>query len=318
MTEIIKPIFLLGATAAGKTAVAIELHNYLPVEIISVDSALIYRKMNIGTAKPSKAEQRKAPHRLIDIIEPWEQYSVSCFIEDAKKEIADIIAHDNIPLLVGGTMMYYKALEHGITDMPSASTELRLELNNKAMKIGWKAMHDELARIDPASAIRIHPNDPQRIQRALEVWCCSGKTMTEWHQKSALSERIAAIKFGLFPDIRSILHQRIATRFAMMLTEGFIEEVEALMAIEVMNKDMPSMRCVGYRQVWSYLDGNGSLEIMKEKAVAATRQLAKRQITWMRKMQNLQLFDSSLLSTKQMVDSIVRSVGENTYRGHNV
>ncbi len=308
MVGTIKPIFLLGATAAGKTAVAIELHKHLPVEVISVDSALIYKRMDIGTAKPNAAELAQAPHQLINIIEPWEQYSVSRFIDDAKSEIANSIANDKIPLLVGGTMMYYKALEQGLTDMPSASTELRLELDSRAQEIGWNAMHHYLARIDPISAARIHPNDPQRIQRALEVWYCSGKTMTQWYKESALSDGIDAYKFALFPDNRPLLHKRIADRFDSMLNQGFIEEVEALKAIDVMHKGLPSMRCVGYRQVWEYLENNESLESMKNKAIAATRQLAKRQITWMRKMQNLKLFDSSILSTQEMVIAIVQNI----------
>lgn len=308
VADTIKPVFLLGATAAGKTALAMELAQRMPFEIISVDSALIYRSMDIGTAKPTPEELRSAPHRLIDIIDPWEQYSVSRFIVDAKKAISEIVSQGRIPLLTGGTMMYYKALQQGLTDMPSANAELRTELDNKAAAMGWQGMHEELEKIDPDSAARIHPNDPQRIQRALEVYYASGITMTEWHQDSASSEQIDAIMFGLFPEDRQLLHDRIALRFDLMLEQGFIEEVERLKSNPLISSELPSMRCVGYRQVWQYLEGMDSREDMREKGVAATRQLAKRQITWMRKMPGLMRLDSSSLSTAQMTEMILAAV----------
>lgn len=305
MTELnlCPPIFLLGATAAGKTAVAIELVKNLPMEIVSVDSALIYRYMDIGTAKPDKHELAVAPHRLIDIVDPWESYSVSRFIEDAKKNMTEIRSRGNIPLLVGGTMMYYKALEFGLSAMPSASPELRHELEQRAAHEGWEALHEELRKLDPSSAGRIHPNDPQRIQRALEVWYSSGKTMTEWHAEE-LEPAMEAIKFGLFPENRAILHQRISDRFHSMLDLGFIHEVEKLRAMPDMTAELPSMRCVGYRQVWQYLDGEDSFDTMIDKGLAATRQLAKRQITWMRSMQNLALFDSCDIPLPDIVNEI--------------
>lgn len=305
MTELnsCPPIFLLGATATGKTAVAIELIKKLPMEIISVDSALIYRHMNIGTAKPNEKELAAAPHRLIDIVDPWERYSVSRFIEDAKQNITEIQSRGKIPLLIGGTMMYYKALEFGLSDMPSASPELRHKLEQRASQDGWEVLHEELRKVDPSSASRIHPNDPQRIQRALEVWYSSGKTMTQWHAEE-LKPAMAAIKFGLFPEKREVLHKRISDRYTMMLELGFVEEVEKLRAMPGMTAELPSMRCVGYRQVWQYLDGEDSFDTMMDKGLAATRQLAKRQITWMRSMQNLTLFDSCDMALQDIVNEI--------------
>ena len=304
----LKPVFLLGATACGKTDVAVELVNRLPAEIISVDSALIYRGMDIGTAKPTQHELKSAPHRLIDILEPWECYSVSQFIDDAHKEIAEVQARDRIPLLVGGTMLYYKALESGLAQMPSADGSLRKKLEDKAHEAGWEAMHRELQYVDPDSAARIHPNDPQRIQRALEVYYASGKTMTHWHKNASSTPGIDAVKFALFPDDRISLHQKIADRFDTMLENGFIEEVEGLRRLPKMNCDLPSMRSVGYRQVWQYLDGEIDRNEMREKGIASTRQLAKRQITWMRKMENLTLFDSFKTSLSEIADSIAKQL----------
>ncbi len=285
------PVFLLGATASGKTAVAMELVKNIPAEIISVDSALIYRHMNIGTAKPEADELAVAPHRMIDIVDPWDSYSVSRFIEDAKRNIKEIQALGKVPLLTGGTMMYYKALEFGLSDMPSADAKIRQELEQRAEQLGWEVLHQELEKIDPTSAGRIHPNDSQRIQRALEVWYSSGKTMTDWHAED-LEPAMTVMKFGLFPEKREVLHKRIADRYTIMLESGFVEEVEKLRAMPGITSGLPSMRSVGYRQIWSYLDGLDSYETMIEKGLAATRQLAKRQITWMRSMEDLTLFDS--------------------------
>ncbi len=307
-TGVHQPVFLLGATATGKTAVAVELLNRLPCEIISVDSALIYRQMNIGTAKPTLEEQKLAPHRLIDIIEPWELYSVSQFINDARTEIQAIQAKGKIPLLVGGTMMYFNALEYGLSKLPSANLETRQELELKAENVGWPQMHKALEKIDPLSAARIHPNDSQRIQRALEVWYSSGKSMSEWRNEARMSQGLQAIKFALFPEQRTELHKRICHRFELMLDNGFIKEVENLMSLPNMHAKLPSMRCVGYRQLWDYLSDTVSLEAGKDNAIAATRQLAKRQITWMRKMQNLNLYDSCKYSLKIIADKITARI----------
>ncbi len=309
-TDTYLPVFLLGATACGKTAIAMELIKELPCEIVSVDSALIYRLMNIGTAKPDRFELEAAPHRLIDIIDPWETYSVSRFVQDAHKEIMDIQSRGKIPLMVGGTMMYFKALEYGLSEMPAASSDIRLEIENQARQADWAAMHRELTRVDPNSAQRIHPNDPQRIQRALEIWRTSGRSMTDWHKTSPNKPYLHAIKFGLFPEHRRLLHERIAGRFYQMLEKGFIDEVDYLRSLEPMRADLPSMRSVGYRQVWNYLDGLDSKAQMTEKGIAATRQLAKRQITWMRKMANLTLFDSGDTSINHIVRQISNKVRE--------
>lgn len=301
-------VFLLGATATGKTAIAIELAQRLPVEIVSVDSALIYRLMNIGTAKPDKEALRITPHRLVDIINPWENYSVAEFIRDAQCEINTIRAKQKIPLLVGGTMMYYNALEKGLSLMPEVDEKRRTTLAKEMESKGLAAMHRELAAVDPESAKRIHPNDPQRVLRALGVWHSSGRSLDDWHRQAKSTARIQAIKFGLFPDKRRELHRRIECRFRKMLDDGFVDEVESLRALPHMQIDFPSMRCVGYRQIWDYLDGNGSYQEMIDKGVAATRQLAKRQITWMRKMQQLTLFDSDEASLKHIVEQISRAL----------
>ena len=313
----LKPVFLLGATACGKTDVAMELVKSLPAEIISVDSALVYRRMDIGTAKPTIAELEAAPHRLIDVLEPWESYSVSNFIEDAHQQIAEVQANGNIPLLVGGTMLYYKALESGLSQMPSADDDLRQQLEDKAREIGWEAMHCKLQSVDPESAARIHPNDPQRIQRALEIYYASGRTMTDWHKNASSTPGLKATKFALFPQNRTSLHQRIADRFDAMLDGGFIEEVEELRKLPQMNCELPSMRSVGYRQVWQYLEGDIDKNAMRDKGIAATRQLAKRQITWMRKMESLTLFDSFRAPLSQIAGCIAEQLSGNQPAGPN-
>jgi len=285
-------IFIMGPTAAGKTDLAIECVEQLNCELISVDSALVYREMNIGTAKPDAETLARAPHKLIDIIDPKESYSAANFREDALNEIKATLSRGKTPVLVGGTMLYYKALQEGLSELPAADETVRLQLEADAQVLGWQAMHDRLASVDPVSAQRIHPNDPQRIQRALEVFEISGKTLTDfWQQQSSQALPYNLIKITFFPENRDLLKQRIAQRFYQMLELDFIEEVEALRARGDLSLDLPSMRCVGYRQAWEYLDGLMSYEEMSERAIIATRQLAKRQLTWLRKEQNCNYYD---------------------------
>lgn len=275
-------IFLMGPTASGKTDLAIALRQTLPVEVISVDSALIYKGMDIGTAKPSKAELVLAPHRLIDILDPSESYSAMNFREDALREMADITASGRIPLLVGGTMLYYKALLEGLSPLPSADPVIRAEIEAKAEQIGWNGLHSELSAIDPIAGNRINPNDSQRINRALEVFYITGKTLTELTAQQGDSLPYNVLQFAIAPQDRAVLHQRIEQRFYKMMELGFQQEVEKLRARGDLHKDLPSIRCVGYRQIWEYLDGDVSLDEAIYKGICATRQLAKRQITWLR------------------------------------
>ena len=285
-------IFLMGPTASGKTGVAVELARHLPVEIISVDSALVYRDMDIGTAKPDAATLAAAPHHLIDLIDPTRSYSAAQFRSDALGLMEEITARGRIPLLVGGTMLYFRALLHGLNDLPQADPELRAELEQRARQAGWPALHAELARLDPASAARLQPTDAQRIQRALEVCLLSGRPLSE-----LLAEEIPAVfpyqltQLALVPSERSVLHQRIAERFDAMLADGLVSEVEELRRRYVLTPSLPSMRCVGYRQSWQYLDGEMDLATLRDKGIFATRQLAKRQLTWLRGMVGIQQFD---------------------------
>ncbi len=275
-------IFLMGPTASGKTDLAVKLCQMLPMEVISVDSALIYKGMDIGTAKPSKAELALAPHRLIDILDPRESYSVMNFREDALREMADITAKGKIPLLVGGTMLYYKGLLEGLSPLPSADDAVRAEIESKATQHGWAALHRDLQQIDPISAARINPNDSQRINRALEVFYISGKTMTELTAQQGEAIPYDILQFAIAPQERAILHQRIEQRFYKMIEQGFEQEVRALYERGDLTPDLPSIRCVGYRQMWEYIAGNISLDEAIFKGICATRQLAKRQITWLR------------------------------------
>jgi len=285
-------VMIMGPTAAGKTNLAIECVEQFGCELISVDSALVYREMNIGTAKPDAQELERAPHKLIDIIDPTESYSAANFREDALREIKSTLSRGKTPVLVGGTMLYFKALQEGLSELPGADEGVRAQLEADAESYGWQKMHDRLAQIDPVSAQRIHPNDPQRIQRALEVYEISGKTLTEyWQSQSAQALPYNLLKIAFFPEDRDLLKQRISQRFHQMLELGFIEEVEALRGRGDLNLDMPSMRCVGYRQAWEYLDGLSTYEEMTEKAIIATRQLAKRQLTWLRKEKNCNFYD---------------------------
>ena len=281
-----KAIFLMDPTASGKTDLAIALRKSLPVEVISVDSALIYKGMNIGTAKPSREELAKAPHRLIDILDPAESYSAMNFRADALKEMAEITASGRIPLLVGGTMLYYKALIEGLSPLPSADIEVRAKIEQKAAEFGWGALHKDLMAIDPISANRINQNDSQRINRALEVFYITGKTMTELTTQQGESLPYDVLQFAIAPEDRAVLHQRIEQRFHKMIELGFEQEVRKLFERGDLNIDLPSIRCVGYRQMWEYLQGDISLDEAIFKGICATRQLAKRQITWLRGWQS--------------------------------
>ncbi|WP_210147110.1 tRNA (adenosine(37)-N6)-dimethylallyltransferase MiaA [Shewanella maritima] len=282
----------MGPTASGKTALAIELAKHHNCEIISVDSALIYKGMDIGSAKPTADEIAQAPHALIDILDPAESYSAADFRQDAIAEIERILAKGKTPLLVGGTMMYFKTLLEGLSPLPSADEAIRAEITKQAESIGWQALHQELCDIDPVAGERIHPNDPQRLSRALEVYRITGKTLTELSQTKAPALPYDVVQFAIAPTDRKVLHELIAKRFNIMLEQGFVAEVESLKARGDLHIDMPSMRCVGYRQCWQYLDGEFDYKTMVEKGTAATRQLAKRQLTWLRGWPDLHWLES--------------------------
>lgn len=275
-------IFLMGPTASGKTDLAIQLRQHLPVEVISVDSALIYKGMDIGTAKPGKEELALAPHRLIDILDPAESYSAMNFREDALREMAEISAQGKIPLLVGGTMLYYKALIDGLSPLPNADEKVRSEIEAKAELVGWAELHKALEKIDPVSAARINPNDSQRINRALEVFYLTGKSLTELTEQKGEGLPYNVLQFAIAPEDRAILHERIELRFHKMMELGFKTEVEKLFARSDLHLDLPSIRCVGYRQMWEHLQGQYDLDEAVYRGICATRQLAKRQITWLR------------------------------------
>ncbi|WP_202306636.1 tRNA (adenosine(37)-N6)-dimethylallyltransferase MiaA [Dryocola clanedunensis] len=287
-----KAIFLMGPTASGKTALAINLRKTLPVELISVDSALIYQGMDIGTAKPTADELAQAPHRLLDILDPAQAYSAADFRRDALNEMAEITASGRIPLLVGGTMLYFKALLEGLSPLPAADPEVRARIEQQAAELGWDALHRQLVDIDPVAGARIHPNDPQRLSRALEVFFISGKTLTELTQTSGEALPYQVHQFAIAPASRELLHQRIEQRFHQMLASDFEAEVRALFARGDLHTEMPSIRCVGYRQMWSYLTGEISHEEMVYRGICATRQLAKRQMTWLRGWEGVHWLDS--------------------------
>lgn len=281
-------ICLMGPTAAGKTPLAIELVQRFPCEIISVDSAMVYRGMNIGTAKPDAKTLAIAPHRLINIRDPREPYSAGEFRQDALHEIRQIIAAGKIPLLVGGTMLYFRVLQQGIADLPTANATIRAKLQTQIEQEGVEALHAMLTSVDPVSAKRIHANDRQRLQRALEVFLLTGKPISVWQAEGTeLAHGYQFHHIALIPSDRQLLHQRIAIRFEQMLKEGLIEEVRSLYERNDLTADLPSIRSVGYRQVWAYLENELDSRAMSEQSVAATRQLAKRQLTWLRTWPNL-------------------------------
>jgi tRNA dimethylallyltransferase len=275
-------IFLMGPTASGKTALAVSLIERFPLEIISVDSALVYRGMDIGTAKPDAATLARAPHHLLDIRDPTETYSAAAFCDDARRLMADIVARGKVPLLVGGTMLYFRALLQGLDDLPRADAALRRELGAEAAARGWPALHAKLAEVDPLTAARLAPNDSQRIGRALEIFRLTGTPMSAQLDRAQSELPYRVLQLALIPSDRAVLHQRIAARFDAMLAEGLVDEVDTLRRSCVLKPDLPSMRAVGYRQAWAYLDGDIDLKTLREQGIAATRQLAKRQLTWLR------------------------------------
>jgi tRNA dimethylallyltransferase len=285
-------LFLMGPTASGKTNLAIELCETLPCEIISVDSALIYSGMDIGTAKPDAEELKKAPHRLINILDPAQSYSVAEFRKDALLAMQDITSRGNIPLLVGGTMMYYKALIDGLSPLPKSDQSVRKTIEANAEESGWHVLHQQLAKIDPTSAKRIHPNDPQRLIRALEVYLLTNRSMTDLMATKSVPIPYSVRQFCIAPEDRKVLHERISKRFQGMIDAGFQAEVEKLKDRGDLHLNLPSIRCVGYRQMWQYLDGDFDFNEMREKSVAATRQLAKRQLTWLRGWKDIHLLDT--------------------------
>ncbi|MDF1529201.1 MAG: tRNA (adenosine(37)-N6)-dimethylallyltransferase MiaA [Sedimenticola sp.] len=300
-------IFLMGPTASGKTALAIDLVQQLPCDIISVDSALVYRGMNIGTAKPDASELALAPHRLIDICDPAEAYSAARFSEDARKEMAEITQAGRIPLLVGGTMLYFRALEFGLSTLPEADPEVRDQLEQEANQIGWEQMHLQLSKVDPEAGARIHPNDPQRIQRALEVYRLSGQPMSKLQrQAEGYHFPYSPIRVARAPLDRALLHRRIAERFDVMLKQGFESEVRQLLERGDLSPETPSMRSVGYRQMIRYILGEWSREEMIERGIIATRQLAKRQYTWLRSYPGVHWLDEESGDILQQALKIIR------------
>jgi len=286
---------LAGPTAAGKTALALAVARRWPVEIVSVDSALVYRGMDIGTAKPDAAERAAVPHHLLDLIGPDERYSAARFVADARRLVDEIRARGRWPLLAGGTMMYFKALVDGLDALPPADPQIRVALDAEAAQRGWPALHAELARVDPATAARLPPGDAQRIQRALEVWRATGRPLSAFHHRPAGNAAPAdGALVAVEPAHRAWLHARIAARFDEMLASGFLDEVRRLRADPRLHADLPSIRCVGYRQAWEALDAADppDLAALRERGVAATRQLAKRQVTWLRGMPHRHVVDA--------------------------
>lgn len=305
---------IAGPTASGKTAAAMAIAQHHAVEIISVDSALVYRGMDIGTAKPTPGELAAVPHHLVDIRDPLQAYSAAEFVADAERLIREISARGKLPLLVGGTMLYFKALFDGLDDMPKADPTVRAALADEAAAQGWPALHAELARVDPATAARLAPNDSQRISRALEVFRVSGRPLSFFHAQGAAKKAAAGegdiaapVLISLEPQDRAWLHERIAQRFDAMLAAGFIDEVKALRARGDLNPDLPSMRCVGYRQAWEALDGDYPMAELRDKGIFATRQLAKRQITWLRSMPRRQVVACDGPQALQQVLEIVNT-----------
>ncbi|WP_232091301.1 tRNA (adenosine(37)-N6)-dimethylallyltransferase MiaA [Alteromonas macleodii] len=282
----------MGPTASGKTGLALDIAAQVDSEVISVDSALVYKGMDIGTAKPTQEEQAGVVHHLIDIIDPADSYSVSQFVNDTNGLIGDILARGKVPILAGGTMMYFNALINGISPLPKSDEKIRDDITQQAQRLGWSKLHDELRGVDPISGERIHPNDPQRITRALEVYRSTGKTLTYWQQQEGEKCPYNIAQFAIAPADRAVLHERIATRFDMMLEQGFEKEVSKLYERSDLHEDLPSIRSVGYRQMWQYLDGQLSYAEMRERGIIATRQLAKRQLTWLRGWEQVTWLDT--------------------------
>lgn len=281
-TKLPPVICLMGPTASGKTALAMELFKHLPCDIISVDSALVYKCMDIGTAKPTAEELSEFPHRLINLKDASESYSAAEFCSDALREIASIRANNRIPLLVGGTMMYFKSLIEGISPLPEASPEIRAVIESEANEHGWEYMHQQLAEFDAVAAERIHPNDPQRLTRAIEVYRLTGNTLSQLTEIKGDRLQGDVLQFAISPKDRKDLHDRIALRYEQMIAQGFEAEVVKLKARKDLHENLPSIRCVGYRQMWQYLNGEMNHEEMIFRGICATRQLAKRQLTWLR------------------------------------
>ncbi len=300
-------ILLMGPTASGKTAVAVQLATTLPCEIISVDSALVYKGMDIGTAKPDADTLRRAPHHLIDVIEPHESYSAARFRDDALALMREITERGNIPLLVGGTMLYFKALVEGLNDLPEADPAIRLIIETMAEEEGWPAVHEKLRKVDPETAARLEPNDSQRIQRALEIYYLAGRSMTDLLKKPKyVYFPYTPIRIALLPEDRAALHERIAQRFDAMLEAGLVDELRTLREIYGLEAELPSMRCVGYRQAWDFLDNRIGRAELREQGIAATRQLAKRQLTWLRGMDDYTGFDCMAANVGDLVLEYVR------------
>lgn len=302
-------LMLLGPTASGKTSIALELADKYPLEIISIDSALVFRHMDIGTAKPTKEERAKVPHHLIDIIEPVETYSVSQFVSDAEKLVFEIRNRGNIPIIVGGTMLYAHALLNGLSPIPPTDTQVRLHVKELLETKGLSYLYGQLSEVDPQTAQRLKPGDTQRITRAVEVYEFTGKPLSSYFAEKKPS-KIALSVFGLMPQDRSILHERIEKRFDQMLKDGFLEEVKELRQMPGMHEDLPSMRCVGYRQAWDYLEGAADFDVFRMSAIAATRQLAKRQMTWLRSMERAKLISMESSDSLPEIENGLRELLE--------
>lgn len=307
MSSSLPVVCLMGPTASGKSSAAIQLAQYWPVEIVNVDATMVYRGLDIGSAKPSAQELESAPHHLIDIRDPDEPYSVADFVNDASDCIQAIRQRGHYPLLVGGTMMYYRALQYGLSNLPQADPQLRQTLTQRAQHQGWPALHTELQQVDPTTAQRLHPHDSQRIQRALEVYHLTGQPLSAHTQQPQQAHPGPFINIGLLPDDRAWLHNKIETRFYKLLEHGFIDEVAKLVFQQGYSPELPALRSVGYRQIIHYLQGHYDYETMVYKAIVATRQLAKRQITWLRKWGHLQRISCDQANIMSKIDNVLKA-----------